>query len=100
MGMVSTSRVLEVVEETDPEVITSVTALGRRGQVVPLRIERQERREREPPKRDKSPYPVDWLESIESTGEILSRVNRSSRLLDDLAQRPEWQRRLKLALAN
>jgi hypothetical protein len=87
IGTACTSRVVSVEEERDPEVVSSITRVG----PAPA-----------PPRNSSSeawsPYPLGEVERVEAVAAVLRRVYLQRTLFDDLAEQPELEERMKLAL--
>ncbi|WP_147450046.1 hypothetical protein [Corallococcus carmarthensis] len=99
IGTATTSRVVEVRQEQDPEVLTNITRIQVLAPSAPAPAARQPQASPEP-KYEEPPYPENCVQDVRAAAYLLRRVYNQRRLIEDLEQSPEQFDRFKVALAD
>lgn len=92
IGTIATSSVESVERETSHEEITGMARV--------LATSQGTSRERESAPPELARYPLNYVEGIENTAAWLRRIANQPRIMADIAARPEWLQRVKIAMVN
>ncbi|MBM7115487.1 hypothetical protein [Archangium primigenium] len=99
IGTIATSRIVEVSEEQDKDIITSVTRVTA---IAPASEHEPEKSKKPAPESEykEPPYPENYVREAQIAAYLLRKAYNERRLIEDLERDPEQLERFKVALAD